>query len=400
MESKEIIIKEEMLPKLAQIAGPEVSMLSPWARDYTKIKADSMENLKEAEEQLYLSPGQLRQDLAEAVELLKKPVKYVRLRLLKGPLLLEHIVYSCSKENSENTVQVSLTLGEGQLTLRNPAPLELLMVGLLEHWGDSSITSSALQFKLKRSDALVLAALIDLHRRTILADRSLMRKATSGHFSFSQIVEALKQTPPDNQWLISSFSAYMKWGRSLSEQEIKNALTNLEGTMLATNDDGSYNLIHDAQFFANHFLLVGQALQLEAGAEAKPGKVVRSNMLCLQGGLHENLYLEADGEFLVGEVLSGHYLASLLDRFLAGDFTLQEALPQQDQEPEIAEEAAEPPVVKRMYYIGRGEKSYGPYSWEEMVSFAAKGNLVREDLVWINDQNEWVRADYLEGLFN
>ncbi len=400
MESNEIVIKESVLPRLAEIAGPDVNMLSPWARDYNKIQASANENIREAEEQLYSSPGQLRHDLAEAVDLLKRPAKYVRMRLLNGPLLLEHIVYSCSEQNSENSVQVSLTLGEEQLTLRNPAPLELIMVGIIEHWGDSSLTSSALQFNLKKAEALVLAALIDLHRRAILADRSAMRKSSPGHFGFESIVEALKETPSDNQWLLAAFAAYMRWNPVLSEEEIRSAIVNLDGSMLVAGDDGKYSLIRDALSFANHFLLVEQALQLEAGAEAKSGKVIRSNMLCLQGGLHENLYLEADGNCLVGEVVSGHYLASLLDRFLAGDYILQEALPQPDQESETAEKAAEVSAEGKIYHIGRGDKSYGPYSWEEMVSFAAKGNLVKEDLVWSQDNKEWIKADQLTGLFD
>jgi hypothetical protein len=180
MEAKQIVIVESMLPGLAEAAGAEVSILSPWARDYGKTCVDQAEPPGAAEEQLYLSPGLLRPDLAEAVELLRRPGKYVRLRLNKGPLKLEHLIYSCSASDSDSPQQVSLTLGEDKLTLRSPAPLDLIMVGLIEHWGDSSITSSSFRFKLKRTEALALAALTDLYRRSILADRSAMRKATAG----------------------------------------------------------------------------------------------------------------------------------------------------------------------------------------------------------------------------
>jgi hypothetical protein len=400
MRSDGIIISESMLPRLAQTAGSEVNIISPWARNYSNLKTGAGENLGEAEEQLYVAPGQLRPDLAETVELLKQPTKYVRLRLNKGPLKLEHIIYSCSAPASDDLLQVSLTLGEGKLTLRNPAPLDLIMVGLIEYLGDSSITSSSFRFKLKRADALCLAVLTDLHRRGIMADRAAMRNASPGHYSLHQIAEALLQTPPDNQWLTAAFSAYMQWKPALSEQELRAALLNLEGSALVADEDGKYSLTGEALSFASHFLLVWQALQLEAGMETKAGKVIRSNMLCLQGGLHDNLYLEADGEFITGESVSGHYLATLLDRFLAGDFTLQEAEPQQEQEPELAKNAHDTAKESRVYHIGRGEKSYGPYTWSEMVSFAAKGNLAREDLVWRPEEQQWVRADQLDDLFN
>lgn len=400
MELNEIVILESMLPRLAQTAGPEVNIISPWARDYNKLKAKAEENLIETEKQLFVSPGQLRQDLAETVDLLKRPTKYVRLRLNKGPLKLEHIIYSCSSHDSNSQLQVSLTLGEGKLTLRNPAPLDLIMVSLIEYWGDSSITSSSFRFKLKRAEALVLAALTDLHRRGIMADKSAMRTVSPSRFSFKQVDEALKQTPPDNQWLSAAFSTYMQWEPVLTEQALREALTSLEGSALAADEESNYRLIGEALSFANHFLLVEQALQLEAGVETKAGTIIRSDMLCLQGGLHENLYLEADGEFIIGESVSGHYLASLLDRFLAGDFMLQEKEPQQELGLELPEVTMDPAPASRTFYINRSGTSYGPYTWPEMVSFAVKGNLAREDLVWHPAGQQWVKADQISGLFN
>jgi len=400
MESIDIVIKESLLPRLAQLAGPGVNNLSPWARDYGKLPARSDETHTKIENQLYFEDGQLRKDIADIVTLLKKPVKYVRLRLRSGPLILDHIVYSCLNGAYAQPVQVSLTYGDEQLALRSPAPLELIMVGILEYWGDSSLTSSAFRFKLKRSETLVLAAIIDLHRRAILADRSAMRIANPGYYNTDHIAIALRETPPDNQWLVAAFSAYMQWDTNLSGEQVEKSLADLAGLQLVTARDKGYCLIQDALTFANHFLLIGQALQMEAGMEAADGKVTLSKMLCLQGGLHENLYLEAGGDYLVGEAVSGHFIADLIDRFLTGNFDLREEPLQSGEQLANDIDQADKAEKERVYFIGRGEQSYGPYSWEEMLDFAAKGNLVRDDHVWKDNQKKWVKASQLRNLFN
>ena len=50
------------------------------------------------------------------------------------------------------------------------------------------------------------------------------------------------------------------------------------------------------------------------------------------------------------------------------------------------------------WYISRGEEQYGPYSDEDMFSFAQQGHLHPEDLIWSEDTGDWVRADSV-GIF-
>jgi hypothetical protein len=50
------------------------------------------------------------------------------------------------------------------------------------------------------------------------------------------------------------------------------------------------------------------------------------------------------------------------------------------------------------WYISWGEEQYGPYTDEDMISFAQQGNLHPEDLIWSEETGDWVRADSV-GMF-
>lgn len=57
--------------------------------------------------------------------------------------------------------------------------------------------------------------------------------------------------------------------------------------------------------------------------------------------------------------------------------------------------AGEVPVT---WFLNRGGESYGPYSWEEMLSFAAEGRIEPHDLVWNREMTGWAPARDIGGL--
>lgn len=51
------------------------------------------------------------------------------------------------------------------------------------------------------------------------------------------------------------------------------------------------------------------------------------------------------------------------------------------------------------WFISRGNQRYGPYSWNDLVSFVPQKRLLKEDLVWCEDWESWVLAETINGLF-
>ncbi len=50
------------------------------------------------------------------------------------------------------------------------------------------------------------------------------------------------------------------------------------------------------------------------------------------------------------------------------------------------------------WYLSRGGKSYGPYSWDELAGYARRGLVAPGDLVWSEQLEEWIPAGHIEGL--
>lgn len=51
------------------------------------------------------------------------------------------------------------------------------------------------------------------------------------------------------------------------------------------------------------------------------------------------------------------------------------------------------------WYVMQGEEQLGPYTGENLMEYAAGGNIVRESLVWTEGMAEWLPAGQIEGLF-
>ena len=61
-------------------------------------------------------------------------------------------------------------------------------------------------------------------------------------------------------------------------------------------------------------------------------------------------------------------------------------------------EALETPQRSLTWHLSRGGESFGPYSWEEMLSFAADGCIQPEDFVWNSSMTAWTEAKDVAGL--
>jgi hypothetical protein len=51
------------------------------------------------------------------------------------------------------------------------------------------------------------------------------------------------------------------------------------------------------------------------------------------------------------------------------------------------------------WYLSRDGQSFGPYTWNEIVSFSKTGHLKSHDQLWSSVNNQWIQADQISGLF-
>ena len=51
------------------------------------------------------------------------------------------------------------------------------------------------------------------------------------------------------------------------------------------------------------------------------------------------------------------------------------------------------------WFITRNNQRYGPYVWEQLIEYAANGNIAPDDLIWGEGMTEWAIATSIAGLF-
>jgi len=56
--------------------------------------------------------------------------------------------------------------------------------------------------------------------------------------------------------------------------------------------------------------------------------------------------------------------------------------------------------LSEQWYLGRSGKRYGPYSWEQLMRFSRENQIDRNDLLWREGMNSWLKANQVEGLFS
>jgi hypothetical protein len=431
MARAEFILREEHLPLFSWLTGSDSNSISPWKQVEPKeVGAQERQLLTEAG--LADERGNLKEDIARVVDMLKKPERFARIRLISGPIAIEQVIYSCGPSGE----QVSITPDVEGLLVRYPAPVFVLLSAFMEYLGSSTLVSSSLNMKVDGNTALVFAGLIDLHRRRLLLDRGAMRSSQRGYYSSGDILQGIRFTPSDGQWLVTAIKKFVGEEVSLGEKDVEQSLSKLEQLQLVKLADDAYTLEGEALALGNSFLIISQALHLELGVLTNKDEAVRSTGLCLQAGLHDNLYLDSEGDEIILEAISSSYIGEMMRTFFTYGFD-ERALAEEKAEPPV-EEKAEPPVEEKaeppvqvmpeekvepvtqaavteqaaapvsttfsadpvQWHIHIRGQRYGPYSRQQLQDFVAQGTLQREDMVWCKGMKEWSKAGAIEGLFN
>ncbi len=395
MTRTEFVVDESLLPYLAKLAGEKLAPLSPWARiESAEGEIDVGDKLTAAG--LTDSNGQLKNEVMEVVSLLKEPTRFVRVRLFSGFSSMEHIFYSCGPDEKP----VCLTVEGKEVLVRYPAPGFVILNALVEYWGSSVLVSSRLKLELDQETALVFAALVDLRRRRVLSDRAAMRTSQADINNSATILKVLEETPDDGQWLVAALKSFTGLDGSYCQEKVDTALQRLIAEGVARETEEGFRLSGEGLSFANNFLTVSQVLRLDimTSPENNTEESVRSSMVCLQAGLHDNLYLDSKGDKVVMETISAAFMKDMLQTFVAEKFN-SKILAKQKEPAQPPPEPEEAKTEKAQYwYLLQEGKPQGPYSFEQITAIHHEGRIKPEDLVWNETFTDWTRVGELSEL--
>ncbi|MBT8213148.1 MAG: zinc ribbon domain-containing protein [Acidimicrobiia bacterium] len=219
----------------------------------------------------------LTPEFAPLLQVLAEPRGVSQVQVTGGGSLVEFTAYA----SSGSTVS-SVATPDG-LSLTAPAQVDEAVQIVGEHVGFSMLASLALSIRLEPAEAVAFAAMVDHYRR-----RDLTALLDGGSASSTTDLGAVRQllTVTDARWLVPLVGAVA--GIDASEGS--------EAVGLLTSE-----LDRAASQIATRFPLFDRVLAVTTAVAPDNGAPVGSQVMIIQGGVHDMLIIEA-GEDGVGIV--------------------------------------------------------------------------------------------------
>jgi hypothetical protein len=347
--------------------------------------------------------------LMEHLKVVAKPDHVSRLMLNNGFSRVERYTYR--KDDLLILVEVD---PEG-LKFSQPSSISDSVLSLFVFLGLSPITYTSFTLSLTKDEGLLLAALVDIYRKHELA-AYLGEGEELVSISLAEIENEIAKGSKVGL-LAVLYETYDF--EPLTPDLIETTAESLIEKELVVNQNGL--LLSDMlSMFAKSFLIPGCFVTFDTFSTTSDEEIGYVGNICVSAGLHNLVVFSYDGAVLEMTTLSSVALLKKIEEYMRGpklekikkstaektevtasEKKLQDKLKATGSAAGISYSPRDstPGTEDQKWYISRGEEQYGPYTEEDMISFARQGNLDPEDLVWSEDTGDWVRADSVSIFF-
>lgn len=152
-------------------------------------------------------------------------------------------------------------------------------------------------------EAVTLAAVIDLHRRSLFRASADNTDFHPKKFNTATIASTIETTGKSFQWLVWTLKLLCSVGSDPSVYVVP-ALGRLVSSGNLIQDGELFRLAPEGALLAERLLIVDSILSIRAGRIVPPDTYIRLNFVCLQAGLHDILSIEPVSGRLRFECLS------------------------------------------------------------------------------------------------
>ncbi|MGE5416047.1 MAG: zinc ribbon domain-containing protein [Acidobacteriota bacterium] len=261
--------------------------------------------------------GKVSAEHLPILNLLASTPAFARIGFAGGYGLLEYVNYF----STEGTTSVSFITCNDGLIIDSPSVTDDVLTQIRQYTGSSELLSSEIDIDLPNIEAVVLAALIDLQRRSTL--RSIAEDTSvQNEFSMDRIYSCVNSEINNAQWLVTAVKKLTdvkpEW------LDVQNALTALQQQGYAKRGTIGFELNDDLQLLAKNLLIIDNALNLRTGREFAEGQVVQAGFVCLQSGVHALLLVENVGDLVHFQSITAALMLEYLRYFLNTPDALQQ----------------------------------------------------------------------------
>lgn len=256
--------------------------------------------------------GKLDEKVKSKLEILAKPSKMVSLMFTGGASKYEHNI--CFDQTLDH--YITFTATPDTYTLDDEAdPMKI--VSIMEDFvGRSSLKSVNINGKFSVSEALVIAAMVDMERKSIL--RAFLDELPYSHnfYQANHIWRILNSTSSNIQWLVYCINEVIGEHVSLTQKQVQEVLEELSKKNVITKQDNQYLLSEDYRLLANRMILVDNIMIVQSFGVEDTDEIVSSGFTSIQSGVHDILLLEYTDKEVRFETINSIYLVDCLKQFI------------------------------------------------------------------------------------
>lgn len=288
---------------LAERIG-DYNFLSPFYNIKEQPDGSVVEKLTEKK---ILSGAAVTPKSQECIAVLARPDCASSILLFSGYASLKMYSY---KKGGE--VYLAENVKDEQLRISKPENWAKTLYKFSEFIGTSSLLNVTIKVTLSEQEILVLAAMVDLHRKNALAgyiDQAVPFKC----ISLSSIKEELAAGYKNGLLRLIAANYDLEIPESAIVESVLDSLLKRE---CLTKEENVYQLTTSYVLFARNFLIPHTQVLLETFRYIDEKKVVKGRFLAIAAGLHDILGLFYDGESFEMKTINAVSLLYMIETYL------------------------------------------------------------------------------------
>lgn len=264
------------------------------------------------EQGLINSEGKIKDEVKEDIELLAKPDSLVTFMFTGGAAKYEHTI----SHDTNKGKQISFTVTPDYFTIDDATEEQEVVDLIVDFVGNSSLKSVSLKERISVEEAFVLAAMIDMERRSILRAFVDELPYSRSRYGFNMIWRMVHSSNESIQWFVYCISQVVGEHVTLRQEQVKTVLDGLKEKELISEQDGQYQLSQELCQLANRMIIIDNVINVEAVGKNKEQEIINTGFTCMQSGIHDLLFIDYDGSEILLETISSELLLEYIGRFL------------------------------------------------------------------------------------
>jgi hypothetical protein len=217
--------------------------------------------------------------------------------------------------NSEFT-QTILLKEEGVLAPYTSAPNDGIVGSVRQNIGETIYRNSDFECEIKGGEALMLAAMMNIQRKTFLSDIADEKETGATTMDIRRIQYMLSGNAKNYQWLTYIIRDMMEGEGISSPDGIEKVLDSLVKMDYVAKHDGGYILTLDTLFLSRRMLLLDTFLTLTSSRIEEKGRVVILGLTVIQAGVHDLLFMDAYDDIVLMDAVSSTMILDYVSHFL------------------------------------------------------------------------------------